>query len=245
MTIGTLGRRKLVKNDGFVADRSRLGVASVAQNVCVASRQRKRSALIVVESRWHPANGVVAICAARLAVLDELPSVNIRVTVLAIFRRAFERYFANAGGRLVARAAGNRAVSANQRKIRFRVIEASCIDPRLNAMASLTTHGRAIGSAQRHLSIELAMMRIGVAGYATSILEIEWQRFIETRAHYFFVTLDARHDGMSAFERKARFLVHGNRKSGPVKIVYAMAAFATILVGSLGKLSIVNILMAI
>jgi len=119
MTIGTLGGRELVENDRFVADRSRLCVASVTGNVGMASRQRKRSAFIVVESRRHPAHGVVTVRAARLAVLGELPSVNIGVTILAIFRRAFERYLASVGRSFMARTARNRPVSANQRKIRF------------------------------------------------------------------------------------------------------------------------------
>jgi hypothetical protein len=95
------------------------------------------------------------------------------------------------------------------------------------------------------LNIELAMMRIDVAACTTSILEIERQDLIEAGSDDFFVTLDARNDGVRAFQRKARLLMHGNRKSGPVKIVYAVAAFATIPVGFLGELSIVNILVAI
>ena len=245
MTVSTLRGRKLVEGDGFVADQSRLSMASVAGNVGMASRQRKRSALIVVKNRRHPAHGVVTVRAARLAVLVELPGVNIEVTILAVFRGAFERYFANAGRRLVARAAGNRAVVANEREIRFRVIETFCIDPRFHVVASLAAHGRAIGCALRHLIVELGVMWIGVAGCATPILKIERQYLIETRGHDFFVTLDARNDGVRAFERKSRLLMHGDRKFRPVKIIYAMAAFATILVRGLGELSIVNILVTI
>ena len=245
MTIGAFRGRELVENYGFVADGSRLRVASVARNVGMASRQRKRRALIMVEGGRRPAHSGVTIRAARLAVLGELPRVNVGMTLLAIFRRALERDFANPGSSLMAGTAGHGTVGANQWKIGFRVIEAFCVDPRLHAMASLATHGRAVGSAQRHLSIELTVMRIGVAGDTTSILEIEWQCLIETRADNFFVTLDARHNGMSAFERKARFLVHGNRKSRSVKIAHRVAAFATVLVGGLGKLPFMDILVAI
>lgn len=245
MAIGTFRGCQPVENDGIVADRSRLRVAPIAGNVGVASRQRKRSSHFVVEGGRHPAHGVVTIRAARLAVLGELPGVNVGVTILASFRRPFECDFVSPDSSLVAGTAGNRAVGANQRKIRFRVIEAFCVNPRPHAMASLATHGRAVSGAQRHLNIELAMMRIRVASRATSILKIEWQGLIETRTDNFFVTIDAGNHGMSAFERKARFLVHRNRKSGPVKIVYRVAAFATILVGSLGELSIMNILVTI
>ncbi len=119
----------MVDHNRVVADRSCLRVAPVARNVGMAPCKRKRSALIVIERRWRPENRVVTFRAPRLVILHELPGVNVGVAILAQLRRSFERYFTNSGGRLVARTARDRAMSADQRKLRFQVIETFCVDP--------------------------------------------------------------------------------------------------------------------
>jgi hypothetical protein len=80
----------------------------------------------MVKQRWFPLCAAVALGAPRDTDLDELPTVNVLVALLALRRRCFEVHVDQPGfliGRLVAIHASCGAMRANQRKGSFGVIE--------------------------------------------------------------------------------------------------------------------------
>ncbi len=74
----------------------------------------------------------------------ELAAMRIGVARFAILRRSFELNVMRALKRLVAIAAGDRAMSAQQRKFRLGMIEAPDVDPRTRGVARLATQGSSI-----------------------------------------------------------------------------------------------------
>jgi hypothetical protein len=98
VAIGALRRCETINDHVCVADWLGLFVARVAGNIRMAARQGQRSSLIVIESRRHPARGVVTVFAKCFVALGELSSVRIDVTLLAFFSCAFEYNLASACG---------------------------------------------------------------------------------------------------------------------------------------------------
>ena len=94
-------------------------MARVTRHIRVSSRQRKGSALIVIESRRRPSFRVVAVLAKCIVVFGELPPMRIGVAILAILGRSSEYSFASARGNQMARTAGDGMMRAKQWKLRF------------------------------------------------------------------------------------------------------------------------------
>ena len=107
--------------------------------------------------------------------LGELATVDILVALLALLRSFLEVHIGHLGlevRRLVAVNASDRAVSSHQWEGRGAVIEAVQFAPGLGVVAGLAPGGLAIGRDFDHAVVELAVVRILVAGFAGQILEV-------------------------------------------------------------------------
>ena len=125
------------------------------------------------------------------------------------------------------------------------MIEPFRVDPGRHVVASLTAQRPAVCPAFGHAVLKLPTMWILVTSGTVLVFEMKWQDIIDTSGRAFFVATDARNYCVCAFECKTRLLMHGNGKSGPMKIRDGMARFATILVRSLRELPIVGVLVVI
>lgn len=116
----TLKRRLLVENDGISIDQLRCGVAFITGHVGVATRERERRSLVMVERRRHPPFRVVAIGTRSLAgAILELAPVRLLVAGFALLQRPFELDVVRARQRPMTLTAGYGAVRAEQRKLRL------------------------------------------------------------------------------------------------------------------------------
>ena len=159
---------------------------------------------VVIKCRRHPALGVVAVRAVRLPIPGhELPVVSIVVAGFALLWRAFEPRLSLRRG-LVAFPAGHRAVRAQQRKLRFGVVEPVDVRPGLHGVARFAPKRRSIRPLPRHRSVELALVRILVARRAGAILKLEGQDLVHAPAHAKLVAIGARHSHVRPRQRKAR-----------------------------------------
>lgn len=82
-------RRRPIEKNLFVLNSLEQSVTTFAAYVLVHTLQRQRGTA-VIEQRWLPLVGVVAIGTVRTGSLGELPGMNIFVTVLADCRRGME-----------------------------------------------------------------------------------------------------------------------------------------------------------
>src|SRR5258708_18739353 len=122
-----------------------------AAHIFVPSGQRELRSLIVIESRRRPAHGRVAVIARGHAVLGgKLRAMYVSMAGVAILRRSLELNVMRAGERLVAVAAGDHAMPADQIAFRLRVIESLNVDPGAHIVAGLASHRRAIGAEGGH-----------------------------------------------------------------------------------------------
>lgn len=246
MTIGTIFWRGFVKQNQFALNLALQGMALCAAHICVRPCQRELSALIVVERRGRPALIHMAISTFCDSVLgNKLATVRIRMTSFAIRRRSLELNFVGTRGRFVTFVTSDRAMSSDQGKFRFRMIEASNVDPGFGVVTRFAAQRSSIGALQRHAVLELALMGIGVAGRASAVREMERQNLVCSSAEAGFVTLRTSDGHVSPGKSEVCVLVLGNRKCRAMKVLYGVAVFAAILVGRGGKLFVVRILMAI
>lgn len=101
-------------------------MALCTAHVLVRPSQGKRSPQLVIEKRWFPLAGVVAIDAVRNLPLRKLLAMDVAVAVFALRGRFLEVNIGQLGfqvGWLVAVHASRRPVSACKRKCGLRVIE--------------------------------------------------------------------------------------------------------------------------
>src|SRR5689334_2127983 len=111
-------------------------MAHCATHISVCPCQRELSAFIVVERRGRPALIHMAIPTFCDSVLgNKLAAMRIRVAGFAIRRRSFELNLMGAGKRFVTFVTSNRAVSTDQGKFSFRVVETADVDPGAGAVA--------------------------------------------------------------------------------------------------------------
>lgn len=103
-------------------------MAFVACDSLVAAFQGKLGSA-VIESRWLPALGIVAVCAPGLSGFCKLVCVGIFVTIFTNLGRAFELYLCGSRRDLVAIAALYGAMRTKQRKLRFRMVESANVRP--------------------------------------------------------------------------------------------------------------------
>lgn len=126
MAGGAVFRRGLIEKNRLRADHLRQLVTVCAAHILMRPAQRERRPLLMIEQRRLPFHAVVALDTAGNVGLRKLLSVDIFVAILALGRSSLEIDVDEASlkiGRLVAVAAGGRAMRSQQRKLRFRVIE--------------------------------------------------------------------------------------------------------------------------
>jgi len=246
VTIGTIFWRGFVKQNQFALNLALQGMAHCAAHICVRPCQRELSALIVVKRRGRPALIHMAICTFCNSVLgNKLAAVRVRMTSFAIRRRSLELNFVGTSGHFVTFVTCDRAMSSDQGKFRFRMIEATDVDPGPGAVARFAAQRSSVGALQRHAVLEFALMGIGVAGSARAVREMERQNLVCPSAKARFVTLRASDGHVSPGKREARVLVLGDGERRAMKILHSVAVFAAILVGRGGELFVVRILVAI
>ena len=208
--------------------------------------QWELSALVMIERRRRPPLIDVALRALRNSILcGKLRPVRIRVTTLAIGRRALELNLVRIRQRFVTFVTSHTAMASHQGKLGFRMIERADIDPRFGAVASLAPERGSVGPLLCHARVEFAVVRIGMARGARTVLEVEWQNLVGPASEARLVTFGAGHGHMRSRERKARVLVLGDRERRSVKILYGVAILAAVLIRSGGELLVMRILMAI
>jgi hypothetical protein len=176
---------------------------------------------------------------------NKLAAVRIRMAGFAILRRSLELNFVGTGGHLVTFVTRDRAMSPDQGKFRFRMVEAADVDPGSGAVAGFAAQRSSIGALLGHALLEFALMGVGVAGSARTVLEMKRQNLVRSSAEAGFMTIRAGDGHMSPGKRVSGVLVLGNCERRAMKVLYGMAILATILVGRGGKLLIMRILMAI
>lgn len=174
----------------------------------------------------------------------ELAIMFVRVTGLALCRGAFEsgllvrRWFVAIGAR-------NRTMCAEQRVVRFRMVEAIDIGPRLHVVASFAAERSAVGPFVRHLLVKLPFVRVLMAGGATPVFEMEGRYLVSRPTQPNFVAIGAGNCNVRSLQRKAQTLVLCNGEAGAVPILEGVAILAAVVVGGLGKLIFVRVFVAI
>jgi len=126
MTSGTFFRRRLVEQNRFALHHPCQLVTAGAAHVLVRAPQCERSTLVVIKQRRLPFHAVVTLGAARHSSFCELVRMHVLMAILTLCRCSFEIYIQQLGfkiWRLVAVDARGRAVRAQQREFRLRVIE--------------------------------------------------------------------------------------------------------------------------
>lgn len=136
-------------------------------------------------------------------------------------------------------------MSAEQRILGLRVIETADLDPGLDAVAGLTAKRASVAALPRHLVGEFALVRVRMAGGAASVRKVKGQNLVGATVHARFVAIRAGNRSMSTRERKARVRMFCNGVGGAVPILDAVAAFATVTVGSHRELVVVRILVTV
>ena len=246
MAIRAIFWRRFVKQNQFALNLALCRMAHCAAHICVGPCQRELCSFIVVERRGRPALIHMAIPAFGDSVLGhKLAAMRIRVAGFAIRRRSFELNLMRAGKRFVTFATSNRAVSSDQGKFCFRMVETVDVDPGARAVARFAAQSGSIGALQGHALLEFPFMGIGVACGAGAVLKMERKNFVRSSAESGFVALRAGHRHVGSGQYEAGVHVLGDGKSRAMKVLYSVAILATVLVGSGGKLLVMGVLMAI
>src|ERR1700704_3720539 len=112
-----------------------------APDVCVPPRQRELGALIVIKGGGGPILDRMAVRAQRHPIFGgKLLSMSVIVARFTILGCSFELCLLRTRGCLMAFATRYAAVRPLQRKFRFRMVEASNIDPGTHVVAGLAAH---------------------------------------------------------------------------------------------------------
>jgi len=246
MAIRAILWRGFVEQNRLALDLALHGVAHRATHIRVAARQWELSPLIMVKRGRGPSLVHVAIPAFGNSVLGhKLAAVRIRVAGFAILRRSRKLNLLGAGERLVAFAAGDSAMRAEQGEFRFRMVEAADVNPGSGAVAALAAKCGSISALLRHAFLEFTLVGIGVTGGARAVREMERKNLVRSPAKSRFVALRAGDGYVSPSQDEVCVLMLGNRKRRAMEVLYGVAVLAAILVGSCGKLLVMSVLMAI
>ena len=247
MAIRAFLGRGLVKQNRFARNLLLQGVALRAAHIFVPSGQRELRALIVIKRGRRPPLVHMAI----LALGDpsflgrELRPVRIRVAGFAFLRRPFELNLVGARKHLMAFVTGHRAMRPQQRKFRFRMIEAANVDPGFGVVAGFAALRRSIGPLGRHALLEFALVDILMAGRAGAVLEMERLNLVRSSVEARLVALRAGHRHVRPGQHEVGLLVLGNGERRTMKILYRVAVLATVLVGRRRELLVMRVLVAI
>lgn len=113
------------------------------------------------------------------------------MALLAALRRSLELDFLLTWSWFVATVAGHCPMRPEQREFRLAVVEALDVYPRFRVVACFAAEGSAIRPAACHSIVKLSMVRVGVAGRATTILKMERQDFVGRVRHPLFMAVVA------------------------------------------------------
>lgn len=168
-------RRRFVEEHGF-------GIHSLGQLVTVATlhvlmcaTKREHGSLLVVEERRLPLHAVVAVSTGRSVTFGELLSMNVFVALFAQQRCGLEIDMDELGLEvrgLVTIDAGRRAMSPEQRELRFRMVESRQFFPRLGRMAGFAAEWLSLGADLLHAVLELTFMDVFVTAGAVEIVPV-------------------------------------------------------------------------
>ena len=141
--------------------------------------------------------------------------------------------------------AGDGAMSANQGKLCFGMVEAVDVGPGASIVAGFAAERCAIGAFASHAIVELALVRIFVARSAVAIFEMERKNLVGAACGTLLVAIRARDGDVRAHQWKSRGFVLSDGECGAMEIDDGVAGFATIVIRSGGKLIVVGILVTI
>ena len=169
MARGTLLRRGLVKEHILPFYDPHELMTRLAADVLMCSLQREDCALLVIEQGRLPFCTGVTFNAGRDAVLRELLAMHVFMALFTLGHSRLEVYVHHLSfkiRRLVAVDACSRPVCSQKGKRRGRVIKSRELAPRLCIVAGFAAKDFAAGCWFLHPILELAPVRIGVAGCA-------------------------------------------------------------------------------
>jgi hypothetical protein len=136
-------------------------------------------------------------------------------------------------------------MSSQQWELRFAVVKATHVYPRFCVVASFTAECSAVRATTRHPIAEFSMVRVSVAGRATSIFKMKGHYLFGCMRSSRFVAVVARNCNVGAAQRELGFSMLGNRKQRTVEILDRVAAFAPIIVRRSGKLAGMDVFVAV
>ena len=136
-------------------------------------------------------------------------------------------------------------MSANQGELGLGMIETVDIGPGTSVVTGFAAEGRAIGAFASHAIVELALMRVFVAGSAVTIFEMERKNLVGAASGTLLVAIGARDGDVRAHQWKSRGFVLSDGECGAMEIDDGVAGFATMVIRRSGKLVIVRILVTI
>lgn len=178
----------LIEFDGLALHDFDHVMAFVASDSLVTAFQRKLG-FAVIKSRGLPALGIVAVGAPGLSGSYKLACVDILVTIFTNLGRTFKLYLFGSRRNLVAVTALYRAMRAQQRKLRLRMVEAADVGPGPRIVARFAAKRSAIRPALRHTIFELAMVNIFMTTCTGHVFEDKGQDLIGSAGGAHFVTI--------------------------------------------------------
>lgn len=131
----------------------------------------------------------MAIRTGRLARFRKLPRMHVLVAILANLRRSLELHLRGPNGSLVTRGTFHSSMRAEQRKLRFGMVESTDIRPGPRIVARFAAQQRAICALLRHAVLEFAVVGIVVARGTTHVGEMERQNLIRPACGAHFMTI--------------------------------------------------------
>ena len=248
MTSGAILRRGLVEQHALALHDFYFFVASLAAHVLVRSSQRERSATFVIEKRWLPLRGIVAIGAGGDPTLGKLFAMRILVALLALSRSRFKIHIHQPRlkvRRFVAIHTSRRAVCPQQRERRLGMVKAGEFAPRFGGVTGLATHRLSAKPFLQHAVFELILVGIVVATRARETFPVIERRSIPGPLDWFLMAISAGNGNVAAGKHEARLLVACQRKRGRPVALQIVALFASIKVRRSRKLAVVLIAVAI
>ena len=141
--------------------------------------------------------------------------------------------------------AGDGTMRAEEREFCFGVVEAGYVHPGFCGVAGFAAEGGAVGALAVHAVVEFALVRIGVAGGAATVREVEGQDFVGATGSAELVAFGAGDRGVRGAEGEASAVVLGDGVGGAVEIDDRVAGFAFVVVRRGGELIVVSVLVAV
>lgn len=234
----------LVHYDRLPFHKLRLNVTFVTSHARVAPSERQVRAIMVKNGRG-PALRVVAIGAGCLARLCKLASVRVFVTIFANLGGSLELNVLLVDRHLMASAAIDDAMRAQQWKLGLGVVEPVHVRPGPHVVTGFATQRRSVRATLCHTVIELPVMWIVVAARAGHVREAEGKNLVFTACRTDFVAIGASYCRVRAVERVFGVAMLGDGKGRAVEIQDRVAFFAAVLIRITRELVVMRNLMAV